>query len=128
MSENQAIAKDEEQNPDDRPGPEELEEQIRQRLIEQIAAQIEETQEARKKQRQKRYEEAAQVLILFLSVVLLMLMILLISTIGVKRYQPAPSPERPKPTEPVSRDQYLHQNSGSASPQQDSIRPLERRK
>lgn len=128
MSENQAVAKEEEQKPDEAASsPEEIEEQIRQQLLDQIAAQIIETEEALKQQKHKRYEEAAQVLLLFVCFVCLIFMIFLIRSGGTSIYQSAILAIRPQGSG-HARDLTQFQNSESANPQQDSSRPLERRR
>lgn len=127
MSENQAIAKEEQEKPEDVPGPEALEEQIRQQLLNQIAAQIAETEEVLKKQKHKRYEEAAQVLLLFVCFVCLIFMIFLIRSGGTSIYQSAILAIRPEGSG-YARDLTRYQNSESANPQLDSNRQLERRR
>ncbi len=127
MSESHKSAEDEHEAREETAAIEALDEHAKQLLIEQILAQITQSEESRNNIKQRRYEEATQVLLLFVCFVFLVVMVLLIRSGAASRYQSAVLAIRPDGSG-YARELILNQSSGSESPQQDSIHPREQRR
>lgn len=127
MNESDKSAEDEHEAPQETDAIESLDEHARQLLLEQILAQITQSEESRNIIKQRRYEEATQVLLLFVCFVFLVVMVLLIRSGAASRYQSSILAIRPDGSG-YARELILNQSSGSESPQQDSTHQREQRR